>query len=60
MFFVAVHGLSGGKELLDDGAGVLLTVFKGAVVKALSCRAIQGGLVKARDLSGFIKLLGFQ
>jgi hypothetical protein len=37
----------GGKELLDDGTGVLLAVFKGTIVKALSGRVIQGALVKA-------------
>ncbi|MNF02247.1 hypothetical protein D3C77_704760 [compost metagenome] len=49
---------SSGKELLDDGVGVLLAVFKGAIDKALSGRVIQGALVKARGLSVFIQLFG--
>ncbi|MOA63641.1 hypothetical protein D3C78_1894370 [compost metagenome] len=49
-----------GKELLDDGTGVLLAVLKRPIVKALLGSAIQGALVKTGGLPGFIKLLGFQ
>ena len=51
---------NGWKELLDDGTSVILGVFKGPIVKASLGRLIQGALVKALGLSGFVQLLGFQ
>lgn len=53
--YVVVLILKGGKELLNDGTGVFLAVFKGPIVKALPGRLIQGALVKARGLSGLRK-----
>ncbi|MNR59171.1 hypothetical protein D3C85_1803680 [compost metagenome] len=51
---------NGREELLDDGTDVLLAVFKGSVFKTQPGRVIQGALVKARGLPGFLQLLGFQ